>query len=208
MPVTLPDLSRSKCYYLQICGEVGIGAQDVPQVLASKSSYPAARYEASGAVVYARIGWAPPKENKPDYHLHFDFVKEEWFDRKNTKPDIAIAPEEIKQVVATLEGMPYSAYVTGCFRIAESLPKVIQSITKGASSKSDGIEVELTEGTLSFRGGPIRKIRWEKDKDHAGFILRLTVSISTNIDHNLLISALGFVESTFSALYTGGQNDG
>jgi len=204
MPVLLPDMSHARCDYLWTCGEIQqVTPPNLPTAFAS-DGWHTARYELSGTGVLIGVGWHFHKSDGTR-HLHFNFVKEDWFkQRRHKSPKVNIETKDVEQLINSVRGEKYDCAVGGKFILAaDKLPFMIRVLTdtsKVASGSSDGVDIQLTSGTLSVKGLPLKEIAWEKDANSDNYVLTLEAKGPALIDSELADTALQFIESVFSAL--------
>jgi hypothetical protein len=196
MPITLPDIKKSRCVRFVACGEIKTTDRTLMKWL---------KMEKDGggdlnkeAIITIGLG------DRTGKHFHLDITKREFVDKK-TLASATLSVEKIQSKISKLFGKEIESDLTGMFEVEISaLPEngIIKSLL--FKTQFGPVEIKLQGAQLSIKGSPATEIKWLalSDGKHIGVTVEAE-NFKTTIGDNYLTDALNTLENALNIFILG-----
>jgi len=177
---------------LTVCAHVVAEDAKVAKLLADKR-VKTARYRPAPGTAYVR---AHTMGTRAD-HLHVDCALREVF-QTSQMPKATHKKAEVLRFIERFSGCAAEVGITGVFVFARSaLPEggLVRPLLLAA--EGEGVGVRLTEGTLSFDGAPVSRIKWFWDAGRDDLVVHLRAARDETLTPSYLVDSLAWVDRLF-----------
>ncbi len=197
MAIRLPSLAATHCKSLIVCVDVQTDDKRLLRWLGRQPRI-IVRYGVGKESTYAYASFGEGNT------FHIDLATKAFFKGEHPPADRAKL-SDFQAAVERLEGLRIDAKIEGYFEIPKDrLPPIIRSAK--VATKAGDVSIETAAGTFIVRGAPIYLINWY-DGPGENVLVHLVARRATTIDAEYLESALDLVETAFTTLVRGGQQN-
>ena len=196
MPITLPDIKKSRCVRLVACGE--IKAADRALIKWLKTEKEGAGDLNKESIITVSLGGHTGK------HFHLDITNRKFIDKESLAA--ATSPiDKIQHKFSKLIGKEIEVDLTGMFEVGiDALPEngIIKSLL--FKTQLGPVEIKLKGAQLSIKGAPATEINWLALRDGKNIGVTIEAeNFKTSIGEGYLTNALSTLENALNVFILG-----
>jgi hypothetical protein len=196
MPVVLPDISETNCVLFRACGMLRTSNTPILNWIKKQPDWMVARRRGRNGMLIVRAGFG----GKSGKHCHVEIGDSRFFEKKPAKATHRV--DEIRSILEHLKGEEISVDLEADYpQKIEELPPIIRDMT--VKSVVNEVSIQLTGGSFTLEGAPIRSIGWGiKPGDDLALLMLETTKLTT-ISDSYLADALGSMNAAKDAFIGG-----